>query len=329
MKCVRGLAICSALVLFVAACTSSANMSSTAEPSEDTGFTCADGALTAYDYMMAFHACDTDCTSPVNHSVYLAGSNDGLEWTLLEGFETYTGSVPEIHYVGGALYIYTPGEVRQYDDCLDLVAETDVDLESDEDSSGFVDPSVIEVDGETRLFYLPGVLDADPAGCLVYPCTKEIHSATLVDDTYATFEQVDGERVSISLDSGTASDPDIVALDDGSFLLYVSSGQSVLVYEGSSLDGTFTSPDGSTTRSISNGSGGVPAGIQAADGNVWLFVTGQNSSNVEIIRRAVSADGLTAIDDAAFETVVDFNISLDFSSTTNVSSPSLIPWPES
>lgn len=323
-----------AFVFFSVACATSTELSDAAESSDDSddtiepGFTCADGDIAAYDYMMAFHACASTCSDPSNHSVYLAGSDDGEEWTLLEDFETYAGSVPEIHYADDLLYIYTPGVVRAYDGCLDLVSEETVGLGSEEDTGGFVDPSVVEAGGETRLFYLPGILGQDPAGCSTYPCTKEIHSASPLDGSYADFEQVTGERVSVTLASGTASDPDILALADGSFLLYVSSGQSTLVYEGASLDGAFTSPDGDTPRNISNNSGGVPAAIQATDGNVWLFVTGRDSSNTEIIRRAVSADGITPIVDADFETAIDSSISSDFSSTVSVSSPSLILWPE-
>lgn len=322
-----------AVVFWNVACVTSADLSDATDDTTDdttaTGFTCADGDITAYDYMLAFHACVSGCTDPSNHSVYLAGSDDGAEWTLLENFETYAGSVPEIHYADGSLYIYTPGVVRTYDGCLDLVSEEDVALDSDEDSGGFVDPSVVAAGGETRLFYLPGIMGQDPAGCSSYPCTKEIHSASPLDGSYVNFEQVTGDRVSVTLESGTASDPDILALADGSFLLYISSGQSVLVYEGTSIDGSFTSPDGDTPRTISNNSGGVPAAIQAPDGDVWLYVTGRDSSNIEIIRRAVSADGITAISDADFETVVDSGISSDFSSTMNVSSPSLILWPDS
>jgi hypothetical protein len=48
---------------------------------------------------------------------------------------------------------------------------------SGSDSDGYVDPSLIKDGNDTYLFYLPGTIGSDPAGCSSYPCTKEIHSA--------------------------------------------------------------------------------------------------------------------------------------------------------
>ena len=43
----------------------------------------------------------------------------------------------------------------------------------------FVDPSMISDSntGELILFYLPGIIGSNPAGCDNYPCTKYIRSA--------------------------------------------------------------------------------------------------------------------------------------------------------
>lgn len=288
---------------------------------------CDAAGITAYDYMMAFHACPSDCGNPANHDVYLAGSDDGIDWTLVDTFESFEGSVPELVYADEKLFLHTPNEVRSYNACFQALSSDEVEFTSAEDSGGYVDPSLIVEDGEVHLFYLPGILGQDPAGCATYPCTKEIHSAIAGNAAQTAFTQVASDRAEIALSSGTASDPEIVTKADDSYLLYVSSGQSVLVFIGTSLTGTFVSPDGDETRAISDGAGGVPSAITAPGGEVWLYVT-TNDAGVEVIRRATSTDGVTQISDGAFSTVVDATINPDFSATMSVSSPSVIAWPD-
>lgn len=66
-------------------------------------------------YLMAFHACDiasiADCHNPQNHRVYLAQSDDGENWSLLPGWQPFSGSVPDVIRRGDTLYIYTPGRI--------------------------------------------------------------------------------------------------------------------------------------------------------------------------------------------------------------------------
>jgi hypothetical protein len=280
---------------------------------------------------MAFHACSTDCTNTANHVVYLAGSNEGQDWTLITVFEPRSGSVPDLVFFNDFLYVFHTGQSEHWaklNGCFEAVDSGTVSLSSGEDTGGFVDPSLVVSGEDLILFYLPGVLGEDPAGCSSYPCVKEIHSAVAEGTDVTSFTQVSGNRAEITLDSGTFSDPDVVALSDGTFLLYVSDGQSTYVYTGAALDSTFLSPDGVTPRAISNNSGGVPSGIEASDGNIWLYVT-TNAGGVGTIRRATSADGTTSISDSSFETVIDSSISENFSAGTHVSSPSIISWPPS
>lgn len=287
---------------------------------------CDDGGVVTYDYMMAFHACVAECADPANHDVYLAGSSDGIDWTLIDAFESFAGSVPELVYVDDKLFIHTPGAVRAYNACFQELSSDEVALESLEDDGGYVDPSLIAENGVVHLFYLPGIIGQDPAGCTTYPCTKEIRSATADDAMQNGFTQIAGARAEITLTSGTASDPEIVAMTDTSYLLYVSSGQSVLVFTATGLADTFVSPDGDAVRAISNGVGGVPGALVAPDG-VWLYVT-KNNGSIEVIRRAVSSDGVTPLAEGAFSTVVDATINPAFTATTSVSSPSVIAWPD-
>lgn len=288
---------------------------------------CDDNDIPSYAYMMAFHSCASDCNSTANHMVRLAGSDDGENWEMIDAFAPYSGSVPELIYFNDYLYVFTPNAMRRYNACFEEVDTTDVTMTSDTDSGGFVDPSLIVDDDELYLFYLPGIIGQDPAGCTSYPCTKEIHSASPDDATLNAFTQAADARASVAIDSGVFSDPEIIKAPANGYILYVSSGQSVLAFTGDSLTGEFTSPDGATNRTVVNNDGGVPSAIVTDAGSVRIYVT-TSSNGVETIRMAESSDGITPISSSAFSTAVDSAISAGFSSTTNVSSPSVIAWPD-
>lgn len=297
---------------------------------------CDNSGVTSYTYLMAFHTCTSStCGDATKHVIYLAGSNDGISWTLIPQFSGISGSVPDLIFYNDFLYIFHAGNFQKnwakLNACFQTVATGNASLTSSTDTGGFVDPSLILSGSDLILFYLPGSVGSDPAGCTTYPCTKEIHSATADSASLESFTQVSGARVQATLDGSsllTFSDPDIVAKSDGSYLLYVSAGQDTLVYTGTSLTGTFSSPDGSTLREISNNSGGVPSAIEVS-GQIWLYVTTSGQSGVSTIRRAVSSDGITALADSAFSTVISSSVSSGFSSDTSVSSPSIITWPPS
>lgn len=277
--------------------------------------------------MMSFHACASNCSDPSNHSIYLAGSNDGISWARIDAFTTVPGSVPDLIFYNNFLYIYHTGtnNYEKLNACFQNVDNGSVSLSSDEDSGGFVDPSMIISNNALMMFYLPGITGSDPAGCSTYPCTKEIHSALSVEGSATAFEQVAGNRSTITLSNGAYSDPEIVVKSNGSYHLYVSSGQSVYVYESSNIDSLFTAPASDPTTFV-NGAGGVPSVIEV-NNQFWVYVT-TSSSGVEVIRRAVSSDGMTTLSNSDFSTVIDNSIATDFTVDTSVSSPSIIIWPE-
>ena len=56
-------------------------------------------------YLMAFNSCSSDCDSPTDHIVFLAGSDDGEKWDLIEEFdEGHAGSVPDVVFYNNDLY---------------------------------------------------------------------------------------------------------------------------------------------------------------------------------------------------------------------------------
>ena len=270
----------------------------------------------------------TSCSDPSNHSIYLASSDDGISWNVIPEFAARSGSVPDLVVYQNYLYLFHTGNSENWvklNACLEAVDSGTTTVSGGTDTAGFVDPSLIVAGDEMTLFYLPGVLGADPAGCSSYPCNKEIHSATTSGGNPSSFTQLTGARTQETLNNGAYSDPDIVALSNGNYLLYVSAGQSTLVYTATDLATAFVSPSAPSQTVISNNSGGVPSAIQVASGDVWLYVT-TNVAGHEVIRRAVSTDGTSTISDAGFSTVLDASLFGSASDPINVSSPSIISW---
>ena len=218
-------------------------------------------------YLMTFLACDNesvDCSKPINHQVFLAQSDDGANWSLVPGWEPYTGSVPDVIRRGDTLYIYTPGFVRRYRFSTDTWESPVPVILDDADADGFVDPSLIVDDsGRLVLFYLPGIRGQDPAQCAPgeTSCMKYIRSATEVAGSDGTrFVVEPGNRVEILVtDPPTASDPDIF-YDGTRYVLYVTRGPNVKVYTSDTLHGAYQPwsqlpDDGNLTSAAS-----IPAG---------------------------------------------------------------------
>lgn len=103
--------------------------------------------------------CDTagfDCSSPQNHEVYVAGSDDGASWGLLPNLGPLAGSVPDIIVRDEILYIYSAesgGMVTRYDLMSNRVlSQSKVGVEN---VVGFVDPApILDEDGNIVLFFL-------------------------------------------------------------------------------------------------------------------------------------------------------------------------------
>jgi hypothetical protein len=211
--------------------------------------------------------------------------------------------------------------------CEDEVTEpeeTEEEYEFTIVEGNFVDPSLINdpITGELILFYLPGIIGSNPAGCPDsdddgeddYPCTKYIRSAVTVlsnDSMYV----IDGDRVEKEISSGTFSDPDIITDGMGTYFLYVSEGQSVRVYTYGELDNTFEEQG-----LASDGQGGVPSGIHFGENEFGLFVTTGGG-----ISKGISSDGISFVGptDSNFTEITIH----DDSEERDYADPSIIPWP--
>ena len=304
---------------------------------------CTSETISTKQFLMAFNSCPVGNCEPRDHTVHLAGSDDGREWKLLTAFsEDHGGSVPDIVRHNGDLFLFhTRGSTDhtwdRLDDCLQVIEQGVVAISGgDEGDRGWVDPSLV-VDGDDLvLFYLPGIPGADPAACAPEEdtCERSIRSARTNSASFPLFNVVAGDRVNVTIGKPPIelrgfSDPDILPMIDGTFLLNISSGENTIVYTGTDLDGTFVSPtsDGSILW-VSKHQGGVPTAIQEINSlNVWMYVHGRNSDGAWEIRRAVS-DGKSELDSQAFEVVIDASIfgPVNSSKVKGVFSPSIIYW---
>jgi len=111
----------------------------------------------------------------------------------------------------------------------------------------------------------------------------------------AQFAVDDGARITETISNSSFSDPDIF-FNGTQWVLYISKGPTVHAYTSTSLQGTYA-----FKAVVSNNLGGVPAGLQMADGSVATYVHRSTGSASEI-RRATSATGDSSI--ASFATVL-------------------------
>lgn len=261
-------------------------------------------ATPSHPYLLALHTCpikEEVCGNPMNHTVRLAGSEDGGSWTVLESVEPFSGSVPDVIVRDGILYIYSLPELRRIDlsdgsvlPRSELTFLTDEALDTGELGVLHADPSMIlDADGRLVMFFLEGSKEADPASCPEIPCTRRILSATEEPGSQGTvFTVDDGARLEILIgEEGPSrlSDPDIFVGPDG-YVLMVSRGQSIRVYISDTLHGTYT-PLGKDN--LTPGTGGVPAGAYI-DGQYWLYASVDEGGVTSDIQWA-ALDGIDTI----------------------------------
>ena len=258
------------------------------------------GAVTVptQPYLMSFHTClpgASDCNNPGNHIVQLAQSADGANWSLVGGWQSYKGSVPDVFRRGNTLYVFSTSGLMRIDMTTGATTTASVTL----NSGTYVDPSLAQLpDGRLILFFLPGIPGQDPAQCAAgqASCVREIKSAVEVAGSDGTkFELDAGARVTETITSGAFSDPDIF-FNGTEWVLYVSRGPSVHAYTSTSIQGSYT-----FRGIVSNNLGGVPAGLQLADGSIASYVHTSSGAATEI-RRASSATGAAAI--GSFQTAL-------------------------
>ncbi|NOY98868.1 MAG: hypothetical protein GXP40_06665 [Chloroflexi bacterium] len=211
---------------------------------------------------------------PRTHQVMYATSPDGLTWQVSDEVIRDQASVPEVaRLADGTLMIYfvdaTPDDVRAVRRNQDGGWETVPFSLNNRPSSHAYDPDVVLLpDGSLRLFYFgPPEIKGN---MLTEPHT--IYSATSQDGL--TFESDPGERITVV----GATDPSVVILPDGTWLMALSRGAETLLASSSDGD-TFTETGVVVTL------GGVPELSVLPDGSLRLYVSSQGG-----IRSLISGD---------------------------------------
>jgi hypothetical protein len=153
----------------------------------------------------------------------------------------------------------------------------------------------VDEQGRIVLVYLnsTGLTNQDPAFCKTYPCDKIFDSAVEVTGSDGTqFIQQSNNRVKVTLQSGTASDPDIFR-DGSKYYIYVSVGSSVKVYSSATLHGTYTPLTGLPENNTLTTQGGIPCGMfNPGTKQYWTYVHSPEGGKA-IIKRGVH-NGFTA-----------------------------------
>ncbi len=217
-------------------------------------------------YVMAVHGCVTgasDCTNPQNHEVFLTQSDDATTWSLVRGWDSFVGSVPDVVRRSGKLYIVSNGLAT-----LDLSTGTTshsnfVVLNESGANSRARDvafgPKL--ADGTLTVVYVPSMQDAESL------TDKPVYYAEEVAGSDGTCFQY---KTTLATTSGQSfidiTDPDLF-YDGTQYVLYTSFGANVHSYTSATLDGEYT-----YARQISSGSGGVPTAILLENGSVMTFV---------------------------------------------------------
>ena len=280
-----------------------------------------------HNFLLAVHSAAPESTH-VNHETWLLESSDGASWNVVNGFESFLGSVPEVITRGSEIYLFNPGKMRAYDLESGTVRGASAIITTAEgETVQYVDPSAI-LDDQNRivLFFLNSSdtpIGQDPAGG---PDPKDFDSAVEVEGSLGTeFILTDGHRIQIQ-----GSDPDIF-FDGEQFILYISRGQSTLAFISETLEGAYFPIGELDGDSFLTHQGGVPAGHYDEETmTYWTYVHSSSTSGT-VVRLAVHDSMTRELGDEAFEITLSYE-DLGYAEGHRVESPSfavntLVPEP--
>ncbi|MBM75919.1 MAG: hypothetical protein CMK59_11005 [Proteobacteria bacterium] len=263
-----------------------------------------------WEYLMALHTCDTniECGNPMNHKVRIAGSQDSYDWVFLSEFPEVPGSVPDLVFRQGTLYLYAmhfryrynfeEGEWSEPTDVSVLNAAGELDRH--------VDPNpVLAEDGRIVLLYLNNDQNGDPASCVEFPCVKSFRMAVEKNGSDGTEFELAQELISVELsqEQRIAADPDLFIGPDG-YYIYLSRGQAIEVHKSTSLWGPYEPAYELPDHRITRNGGGVPAGYYDWNTSMfWTFSTKHLDSTAFTDIRMVRHSSFEHQDEAEFESL--------------------------
>ena len=252
-------------------------------------------------YLMAFHTCSssTSCDDPTNHTIRLAESNDGSDWTEVSGWQGYRGSVPDVIRRESTLYVIGAGLSRVNLTTGQVTADSFYVRKTDGSDSLSRDTAFAGQlsDGRFVVVYVPSMQEIEGKTSVPVKLATEVvgsDGSNFVESATAVDVPLDLAGV-----HGKATDPDIF-FNGTEWVLYVSMGSNVVSLTAPDITGPYSL---TTASVVSQGSGGVPSAMVGSDG-VWVYVNDGPSRNDQSIRRAVTTTGTTLIPASNFQTVL-------------------------
>lgn len=252
-------------------------------------------------YLMAFHTCSTtsNCEDPTNHTIRIAESSNGADWTDVSGWQGYRGSVPDVIRRENTIYVIGAGLSRIDVTTGQVTADSFSVSRTDGSPSLARDPAFAGqlTDGRLIVVYVPSMQEVEGKTSIPVKLGTEV-----VDSNGSSFVEY-GTAVDVPLDiagvHGMASDPDIF-FNGTEWVLYVSMGSNVVSFTAPAVTGPYSV---ASVTVVSQGAGGVPSAMVGTDG-VWVYVNDGLSRDSIYIRRAVTTTGTSKIPASSFQTVL-------------------------
>ena len=252
-------------------------------------------------YLMVFHTCSTtsNCEDPTNHTIRIAESSDGANWTDVSGWQGYRGSVPDVIRRENTIYVVGAG-LSRIDVTTGQVTATSFYVRKTDGSDSMPRDTAFAgqvADGRLVIVYVPPMQEVEGKTSVPVKLGTEV-----VDSNGSSFVEY-GTAVDVPLDiagvHGWATDPDIF-FNGTEWVLYVSMGSNVVSFTAPAVTGPYSLASATV---VSRGAGGVPSAMVGTD-RVWVYVNDGPSRDSIYIRRAVTTKGTSTIPASSFQTVL-------------------------
>ena len=151
-----------------------------------------------------------------------------------------------------------------------------------------------------------GISGVSPEAILLNDGSVRLYVTDIGMPVYRASDGLTFSAETASMPSG--SDPTLIQLDDGTYRMYYVDQGLQMIWTATSSDGLNWIKESST--GIGNTTGGeawgVPDSIELPDGRIRLYwvdmPSGVSSSNFEVIKSAISSDGLTFTEEGGYRT---------------------------
>jgi len=248
-----------------------------------------------------------DPNGPFFHKVYLATSNDGINFERTGQLIMDKSSVPDIVEAYGVLFIYAVDGAERSNSGFMIARSFDegktweqgsLQMKSGESFTGAVDPQVVLTsEGKIRLFYLKLVAQTamNPQGQIIDK-EKLASIRSAISEDGVSFTPENGARFETT--DFVTTDPDVIRIGNRWFM-YLSKGPELVAA---------TSADGdnfSLLQSI-RANGSVSKTVSVAENQYRQFYCSKDG-----IKSAISADGLGWQEEAGFRLAAQGEIICD------------------